>query len=509
MIRRLSLLFTSLLLVEPAQARFVWEEHYEIESIVLPAGVDPQIGGLDVDDDGRLVACFHRGEVMIYEEESQTWSLFATGLHEPLGLYAEDDGSVFVVQRGELTRLVDTDGDGSADLYETVCSDWGMAGNYHEFAFGLVKDSKGNFYVGLGTASNGAGVRKEVRGEWNDAGGLTHDRFHTEDRKEWAEKKDAVPRMYARVPYRGCIVQITPGSRTAKVYATGFRTPNGLYIDGNDQLWMSDNQGDWVGASKLHKVRPGKFHGHAASLLWGENPPDVTPAFLPAEELDARRVKAAALLPSGDCGNSITQIQPLLSSLAPVRKDNDLLLIGEMNRARLPLYFPDEVKGQPQGAVTHFYDSSGLGTGNNRLVYTDDGKSLYVGKTHLSWPGSEGLKKITYKGNPYLMVQSFKLHPKGFEVTFNGRVQNTKRIQDYRIESYEILYHAQYGSPKEDLRDETVVHVDNKGGRIIVELKEAPQAGRVYDLTFPSLLRSEELGSLSSHRYWYTAHKVH
>ena len=44
--------------------------------------------------------------------------------------------AVYCVQRGELTRLIDTDGDDRADRYETVCDSWGVSGNYHEFAFG-------------------------------------------------------------------------------------------------------------------------------------------------------------------------------------------------------------------------------------------------------------------------------------------------------------------------------------------------------------------------------------
>ena len=40
------------------------------------------------------------------------------------------------MQRPELTRVKDTDGDGTADEYETVFDGFGMSGNYHEFAFG-------------------------------------------------------------------------------------------------------------------------------------------------------------------------------------------------------------------------------------------------------------------------------------------------------------------------------------------------------------------------------------
>jgi hypothetical protein len=86
-----------------------WEEYFEFEKIPMPQGVDPQIGGLDFLTDGRLAAVFHRGEAMIFDPKSKEWSLFANGLQEPLGVVAEEDGSLVVMQRAELTRLRDVD----------------------------------------------------------------------------------------------------------------------------------------------------------------------------------------------------------------------------------------------------------------------------------------------------------------------------------------------------------------------------------------------------------------
>ena len=38
-------------------------DYYSLQNIATPKGLDPQVGGLDFLPDGRLVACFHRGEV--------------------------------------------------------------------------------------------------------------------------------------------------------------------------------------------------------------------------------------------------------------------------------------------------------------------------------------------------------------------------------------------------------------------------------------------------------------
>ena len=147
-----------------------WTEAFDFERIEMPAGIDPQIGGLDVTPSGKLAMCMHRGEVLIYDPATGAWAQFAEGLHEPLGLLVESDASMLVMQRSELTRLRDADGDGKADEYETVFDGFGMTGNYHEFAFGPVRDAAGNLYVALNTASNGAGIREEIRGDWSDIG---------------------------------------------------------------------------------------------------------------------------------------------------------------------------------------------------------------------------------------------------------------------------------------------------------------------------------------------------
>ena len=104
-----------------------------------------------------------------------------------------------------LTRLTDTNGDGVADRYETVSDQFGLSGNYHEFAFGPVRDAKGNLYIGLNTASNGAGIREKLRGDYNPLG--------------------RPGRMYACVPYRGWVIQITPVSprRQARKAARAMR----------------------------------------------------------------------------------------------------------------------------------------------------------------------------------------------------------------------------------------------------------------------------------------------
>ncbi|MCH2602601.1 MAG: hypothetical protein MKZ76_06460, partial [Pedosphaera sp.] len=233
-------------------------DYYKVENIAAPKGLDPQIGGLTFLPDGRLAACFHRGEVYTYEPKTKTWTLFADGLHEPLGIVAEDNHTLVIMQRPELTRLRDTDRDGTADHYETLSDRFGMTGNYHEFAFGPARDKAGNYYVGLNLASSGASIRPEIRGEFRHYG-ISREQFYKNHRA-------GSGRMYSATPFRGWILKIAPDGKTTP-FAPGFRSPNGVNFDSAGRLWVTDNQGDWLGTSKLFHVKEGNFYGHPASLV--------------------------------------------------------------------------------------------------------------------------------------------------------------------------------------------------------------------------------------------------
>ena len=73
----------------------------------------------------------------------------ADGLCEPLGITVVD-GEVYVLQRWELTKLVDNDGDRITDEYVNIAA-FGSNGQFHEWSFGLIyKD--GYFYCTTGIA---------------------------------------------------------------------------------------------------------------------------------------------------------------------------------------------------------------------------------------------------------------------------------------------------------------------------------------------------------------------
>ena len=52
-------------------------ESYRIETIPMPDGLTSETGAVEFLPDGRLVACFTRGEVMTYEPSTKKWKLCA------------------------------------------------------------------------------------------------------------------------------------------------------------------------------------------------------------------------------------------------------------------------------------------------------------------------------------------------------------------------------------------------------------------------------------------------
>ena len=93
----------------------------------------------------------------IWRIRNDKWTKFAEGTYECLGVWIEDDkGDQFVVmQKPELTRMKDSNGDGRGDSFETVCDDYGFHGNYHEYAHGPVRDKEGNYYFSLNLSHGG------------------------------------------------------------------------------------------------------------------------------------------------------------------------------------------------------------------------------------------------------------------------------------------------------------------------------------------------------------------
>lgn len=376
-----------------------------------PPGFEPRVGGLDFLSDGRLVLCTWDAEGAVWILDGVDWDepdvrarRFAAGLAEPLGLAVVED-RVFVLQKQELTELIDHDGDGEADEYRAVCADWNVSANFHEFAFGLLHHD-GAFWAALAIAI--------------DPGGRSTD---------------------PQVPGRGTCLRIPPHGRS-EVMARGLRTPNGIGLGPGGSVLVTDNQGDWVPVSKLVRIEPGSFHGSRAVLGEAAAELEVTPP--------------VAWLPQNEIGNSPSQ--PVTCRFGPWEGH---VLVGDVTHGGIKRIVVEEVDGVAQGAVFRF--TQGLEAGVNRLCFgpTLPGRGeprLYVGGigSKGNW-GQEGklwygLQRIEHTGAPTFELLAVRPLANGLEVELTEPLAPGWGWddQDWWVERWRYEATSSYGGPKLD-----------------------------------------------------------
>ncbi|MEP6595713.1 MAG: hypothetical protein ABJA71_07185 [Ginsengibacter sp.] len=475
-------------------------ESYRVETVEMPKGLAAQTGGIDFLPDGRLVACFMRGEVMIYNLKTKEWKLFAEGLQLPLGILAVSNSEVLVMQLSNLIRIKDTDGDGHADLYENATSDFGISGNYHEFNYGPVRDKAGNLFLALNCGSSGGGIRAVVRGELNKLG-----RDGIDGHKE----------MFSVVPYRGWVMELTPDGKLHP-FASGFRSPNGLGFDLDGNLFVADNQSDWVPTSSLYHVRKDNFYGHPASLVWQNEWKNRDPFNAPVSELNRIRTKAAVLFPQGIMANSPSQ--PLVDMTnGKFGPFSGQLFVGELNRDRILRVMLEKVGGEFQGACIPFIDGHGLRIANNRLAFAPDG-SLWVGQISFGgWiEGESGIQRIVFTGDSPMEVYSMNLTLRGFDLTFTQPV-NAATVTtpvNYKIRRYRYEYKKkpiEEGvdvSTQVDVENVPITNIKISGdGKKLSLIMDGLKEGFIYELKLGDI-KSAEGKPLGNKLICYTLNKL-
>lgn len=404
------------------------DDYYLVDYLTPPDGAVLEVGGLGFLPDGRLAVSTRRGQVWLVEDPladdpaDTRFELFAEGLQEGLGL-AVEGGDVVVVQRGELSRLRDTDSDGRADRIETISDAWGVSGNYHEFAFGLPVDDAGNFYVSLNVAF--------FEPKW------------------WHGKSPAL--------WRGWALRVAPDGTTTPV-AAGFRSPCGIARNSAGDLFVTDNQGDWVPSSPIYHLVEGRFYGHPASLDWTDDYRASATLASDTVPPDRERARAAVWIPydwSRSTGNLVEdatggRFGPFEGQLFVAELTNGLVL-------RVAL---EKVRGEYQGAC--FLHREGIGS-VARVAFAPDG-TLFCGMTNRGWgglPPADGIARVRWTGRTPMEMRSAHLLQDGFEVGFTLPVASDVELvpENLRVWQYDYDYWWEYGSPQRHVTDVEVTGV--------------------------------------------------
>ncbi|MEM6966574.1 MAG: family 16 glycoside hydrolase, partial [Bacteroidota bacterium] len=426
----------------------------------------PKVGGMDFLPDGRLVVSTWDATGGIYiienvqsgDPKKMSVKEIASGLAEPLGLKVVD-GDIYVLQKQELTRLKDLDGDDMIDEYQTISRDWRVSSNFHEFAFGLVY-KEGYFYVTLATGILPGGAS-----------------------------------MNPQIPDRGKVVKISKEDGSVEFLAHGLRTPNGIGIGIDGELFVADNQGDWLPSSKIVHVKKGGWYGSRSVDFEGT--------------ANLKEDLPVVWLPQDEIGNSPSTPMALEDGIYKGQ-----MIHGEVTHGGVKRVFVEKVDGAYQGAVFRFIQ--GLEGGVNRIIYGPD-SALYVGcignpgnwaQTGKNWYGVQRLK---YNNTSTFEMLAVRAKSNGVEIEFTEplKMGDGWNKNDYEIKQWRYEPTKEYGGPKLDEKYLNIqsVNVSKDRKKVFLALDEM-QANRVVYVRLKNHFVSALDHELWTTEAWYTMNAI-
>ncbi|MCM8538861.1 MAG: hypothetical protein NE328_01155 [Lentisphaeraceae bacterium] len=442
-------------------------EGYNIETVKTPERVLFHVTGLDIAKDGTVYCATRFGDV--WSLKDNTWTHYAKGLHEPCGLLVDDDGSIVVTQKPELTRLVDINKDGKADEYIKISSDFEFHNNYHEFNYGGVKDNEGNY---VGTLNLAHGDSKALK----------------------------LSTMVSQGGYRGWAYKVTPEGKFIP-WASGLRSPAGIGKNSAGDIFYTDNQGDFVGTSMLHQITKDAFYGHPVSLLDKGYSREKIKAMNEAD-WDKMRTVPVAWIPHGEIANSPgnPEWDTTKGKFGPFKNQ---FFIGDQTRSSVFRVSLQKVGDIYQGCVFDFM--TGFQSGAMRLKFDNDG-ALWVGETGRGWTArggkQYGLQKVTWDGTVPFEIQDVKMTKDGFKVTFTKTIDEAT-AQNFQLDNWWYEYRRGYGSPKGDMKTDLKKTVTLSDDKKSLEVKTDLEERKVYGFDFTKI-KDANGKSLANPNAFYT-----
>ncbi len=462
---------------------------------LIPPGAPanwPRVSGLDFLPNGDLVVSTwdgfgnaagttRPGRVYIFKKVTTgdsaqvTYTQLGTNdMNEPLGLKVEG-GEIYIIEKDSLVHLVDANKDQVLDSKAKVAGGWTRylsdnSGRDLSFAHGLVRlpAPDNRFIIGLAT-------------RWNE-GSNAYNNGPT-----------------ASTPEKGCILGMSLGSSAIDTIACGIRSPDGIVLGPEDGIFVTDNHGHYVPASKMVHVKQGRFFNVRKSQPSPfENAP-VTPPVL--------------WLPHGNniSNISVSPTQPVFVRHGVFRGQ---MINGDNNFGTLQRYFLEKVNGEFQGAVFRF--SGGLRAAAHRIVTGPD-SALYVGgigATGAQWGGwawnsggvrQHGLQRMKETGEPFFDVLAVRsTGATTFEIDFTEPVVSATTANFPQAQQWGYTPVLAYGSGKGTTQNLTVqsVALSTDKKTITLTIPGLTQGNVVY-LRW-SGLQSESGRPLWTDRTWYT-----
>lgn len=460
------------------------EEYYQILRYDIPFGEMIESGAIEVLPDNKVAVGTRRGEVWMIDNaftkdpKEAKFSRFAHGLHEVLGLAWHKDGWLYVTQRGDLSRIKDTDNDGKADLFEVVSDGWDINGDYHEYAFGSRFDKEGNIWITLCLTGSFSSNSK----------------------------------------FRGWAGKVTPEGKWVPT-TSGVRSPGGIGFNAEGDVFYTDNQGPWNGTCGLKQVANGAFVGHPDGFKWYPDAMKLNPTLTKIPErpkdksrfhIEAKRIPEfippVILFPYNKMGQSASGLDVDLSGgkFGPFQKQ--LFVNDQTHSTVMRVFLEKAANGRYQGALFPF--RAGFGSGNVPMRFAPDG-SLLVGGTNRGW-GSRGnkqgaIERLVWTGKVPFEIHEMRAKPDGFELTFTEEIDTASAsdVKSYTMQTYTYLFQGAYGSPEVDHTKPTITKVevgkDKKSVRLYVD---GLQEGHVHELHAPGVRSAADMSLLHKEAYY-------
>ncbi len=439
-------------------------EFYRLITVPIPDGIVLEAGAIQYFGQDRLAVTTRLGDIWFVDgalsndpkPASVKFTRYAQGLHEVLGITTRGDGWFYATQRGEITRMRDTNGDDRADVFETYSDGWGLTGDYHEYAFGSKFDREGNIWVVLCLTGS----------------------------------------FTSETEFRGWCLKVGPDGK-ATPHVSGIRSPGGIGTNHLGDMFYTDNQGPWNGTCWLKHLKPGGFVGNPTGNKWyslasnlGPRPADPTSNSRVATEWKKMKefVPPAVGFPYGKMGQSASGIANDGSDgkFGPFKNQ---LFVGDQTWSTVMRVCLEQVEGVYQGACIPFRE--GLASGSLSLEQTPDG-SLFVGGSDRGWGARGGkpfaLQRLVWTGRTPFEIHEIHSRNDGFEITFTEPVDPASAtLESITAENYTYLYCADYGSPEVD-KGKPALHgvklaADGRSLRLSMDLV----VGHIHELKFPGL----------------------
>jgi len=322
--------------------------------------------------------------------------------------------------------------------------------------------------------------------------------------------------------------------------AGGFRTPNGVEVGPENEVYVADNQGIFNPSNELIRIKPGSFYGHYLHTKGGKAAA-YQPTDIDSDTGSPKGQTAATVhLPQSTVARSPAQPHVIRNRKGVLAPYNGQILLCEFTMGGMLRVAMEEVQGVWQGVVFKHSGGSankegkgGFTAGPNRIEVGPDG-NYYIGQIGAGrlWSFNNkihGLQRFRVKSaqevdKAFNEILTVKAVEGGFEIEFLKPIdKHSIKAEDIQIAHWTYQPTSSYGGPPigtqklkaaelifdstgkkatlkiNGLKDDSEKYVIKSNG------KSSENSGWVVHVQFDPKANGKSL--LYTKEFWYTLHR--